>query len=150
MPNSDNSPDSSAQSTPDYVQIVRFLLEPLIEDPQSLKVDCEQLSSGDKVWVRVAFEQEDKGTVFGRGGRNIQAIETVLNTSAVDAKQQIHLDVFGNVREESSSSRGRSSDSNFSRGGRGGDSRRTRSSAAGRPHTKKPSPQLRSQSQSDG
>jgi len=150
MPNSDNSPDSSAQSTPDYGQIVRFLLEPLIDDPESLKVDCEQLSSGDKVWVRVAFEQEDKGKVFGRGGRNIQAIETVLNTSAVDAKQQIHLDVFGNVREDNSSSRGRSSDSNFSRGGRGGDSRRTRSSAAGRPHTKKPSPQLRSQSQSDG
>lgn len=148
MPNSDNSPDSSAQSTPDYVQIVRFLLEPLIDDPESLKVDCEQLNSGDKVWVRVAFEQEDKGKVFGRGGRNIQAIETVLNTSAADTKQQIHLDVFGNVREESS--RDRSGGSNFSRGGRGGDSRRTRSSAAGRPHTKKPSPQLRSQSQSDG
>ncbi|NJN73419.1 MAG: KH domain-containing protein [Limnothrix sp. RL_2_0] len=147
MPNSDNSPDSSAQSTPDYVQIVRFLLEPLIDDPESLKIDCEQLSSSEKVWVRVAFEQEDKGKVFGRGGRNIQAIETVLNTSAVDAKQQVHLDVFGNVREESSSSRGRSGGSNFSRGGgRGRDSRRTRSSAAGRPHTKKPSPQLRSQS----
>ena len=143
MPNSDNLPSSSAQSAPDYVQIVRFLLEPLIDDPESLKVDCEQLSSCDKVWVRVAFEQEDKGKVFGRGGRNIQAIETVLNTSAVDAKQQIHLDVFGNVREEVSSSRGRSGGSNFSRGG---DSRRTRSSAAGRPHTKKPSPQLRSQS----
>ncbi|MGB2926507.1 MAG: KH domain-containing protein [Limnothrix sp.] len=142
MPNSDSSPSTSDQSAPDYGAIVRFLLEPLIDEPSSLKVDCEQLSSRDKIWMRVAFEQEDKGKVFGRGGRNIKAIQTVLNSSAMEANQQIHLDVHGNVNEEAAGSRGRSS---FSRGDRGGDGRRSRSSSNNRPHTKKPSPQLRSQ-----
>lgn len=124
----------------DYGKIVRFLFEPLVDDPASLRVDCEQLSSSDKVWVRIAFEQEDKGTVFGRGGRNLKAIQTVLNTSAIEFNQTVYLDVYGSAREESSNSRGRSSVSS----GRGGEMRRTRSSASSRPRAKKPSPQLRS------
>jgi predicted RNA-binding protein YlqC (UPF0109 family) len=126
---------------PDYGKIVRFLFEPLVDDPASLRIDCEKLSSSDKVWVRIAFEQEDKGIVFGRGGRNLKAIQTVLNTSAVDLNQQVYLDVYGSVREEPSSSRGRSTSTSS---GRGGEMRRTRSSASSRPRAKKPSPQLRS------
>ena len=83
-----NSSDSAAQLTPDYGKIVKFLLEPLVDDPASLKVDCEKLNSSEKIWVRVAFEQEDKGKVFGRGGRNLKAIQTVLNTSAIAAVRE--------------------------------------------------------------
>lgn len=141
MPNSDNLSSVSMPSAPDYGKLVRFLLEPLLENPQSLTVDCEHLSSTEKVWVRVAFEQEDKGKVFGRGGRNLKAIEVVLNTSAIDANQQIYLDVYGNTESSSSSRNG--DRSGFSRG-QGGDfsSRRTRTSH--RPRAPKPAPQLRS------
>jgi hypothetical protein len=47
------------------------------------------------VWIRVAFEGEDKGKAYGRGGRNIQAIRAVLEASARSVGQSIHLDVFG-------------------------------------------------------
>lgn len=139
MPNS----DSTAQPTPDYSKIVRFLLEPLVDNPESVKVDCEKLSSSDKVWVRVAFEQEDKGSVFGRGGRNLKAIQTVLNISASEAKHQVYLDVYGSSRDDHSSSRGgRSGGSRGRNDNRRGGGR----SSSRRPRSRKPSPQLRSDS----
>lgn len=140
MPNS----DATAQSTPNYSKIVRFLLEPLVDNPDSVKIDCEKLSSSDKVWVRVAFEQEDKGAVFGRGGRNLKAIQTVLNISATEANHQVYLDVYGSSRDDHSSGRGgRPGGSRGRSGGRPGGSR---SRSGGRPRTRKPSPQLRSDS----
>lgn len=86
-------PDSS--TTPDYVSIVKFLLEPFLESPASLKVDCEVLPRNSRVLVRVAFDGEDRGRVYGRGGRNIQAIRTVLQGIALSSGYSLHLDVFG-------------------------------------------------------
>lgn len=86
-------PDSAA--TPDYVGVVKFLLEPFLESPASLRVDCEVLPRNSRVLVRVAFDGEDRGRVYGRGGRNIQAIRTVLQGIARTAGYSLHLDVFG-------------------------------------------------------
>lgn len=43
----------------------------------------------------MAFEDPEKGRVFGRGGRNIQAIRTVLEAAAGTAGQSIYLDIYG-------------------------------------------------------
>lgn len=80
---------------PDYGSVVRFLIEPLLEDSSGLKIDCEMSSNSARVWVRVAFAGEERGRVFGRGGRNIQAIRTVLQATAAVAGQTAHLDVYG-------------------------------------------------------
>lgn len=87
---------SSAIAAPDYTKLIKFLVEPFLESPAALKVDCEISPRTSKVLVRVAFEGEDKGRVFGRGGRNIQAIRTVLQAIAQSSGHTIHLDVFGN------------------------------------------------------
>ncbi|WP_225886413.1 KH domain-containing protein [Leptolyngbya sp. PCC 6406] len=84
-----------APSPPDYPAMVRFLMEPFLEVTDSLKIDCETAANASKVWVRVAFEGDDRGRVFGRGGRNIQAIRTVLRATAAIAGQVAHLDVYG-------------------------------------------------------
>jgi predicted RNA-binding protein YlqC (UPF0109 family) len=57
-------------------------------------LDCEILNTA-RVWIRVAFEGEDKGRVFGRGGRNIQAIRTVLAAAAANAGHSVYLDIYG-------------------------------------------------------
>ncbi|MGA1625545.1 MAG: KH domain-containing protein [Prochlorothrix sp.] len=80
---------------PDYTALVRFLLEPLVESPSSLKVDCEILGQGSRVFIRVAFDGEDKGKVLGRGGRNLKAIQTVLQSVGTLAQQTVNIDVFG-------------------------------------------------------
>jgi len=43
----------------------------------------------------MAFEGEDKGRVFGRGGRNIQAVRLVLQAVAQAFGDSAHLEVFG-------------------------------------------------------
>lgn len=82
------------QTSPDYSGLVNLLMKPLLESPQSLHIDCEYSVGGQRIWIRVAFEGEDKGRVFGRGGRNVQAIRTVLNSAANLAGQSVYLDIY--------------------------------------------------------
>jgi uncharacterized protein len=59
-------------------------------------VDCEYTIDRRRVWIRVAVATADQGSAFGRGGRNIQAIRTVVQAAAATVGQSIHLDVYGN------------------------------------------------------
>lgn len=80
---------------PDYAQLVRFLMEPLLDSPESLSVNCEFVNQGKRVWVRVAFDPADRGRLFGRGGRNIQAIRTVLKAATPGSDCSVYLDIYG-------------------------------------------------------
>ena len=80
---------------PDYSGLVRFLIEPFLESADSLKIDCETSENAARVWIRVAFEGEDKGRVFGRGGRNIQSIRTVIAAAAALSGHSVYLDIYG-------------------------------------------------------
>lgn len=82
-------------ASPDYVRLVNFLVQPFLESPQSLSVDCEISHILKRVWIRIAFDSSDKGKVFGRGGRNIQAIRTVIAAAAETAGQSVYLDIYG-------------------------------------------------------
>jgi predicted RNA-binding protein YlqC (UPF0109 family) len=88
------TPSSLQEASPDYVGLVRFLVAPFLESPASLSVDCEKSASKGRVWIRLAFEGADKGRVFGRGGRNIQAIRMVIQAVALAAGQSAHLDIY--------------------------------------------------------
>ncbi|MBE9128281.1 MULTISPECIES: KH domain-containing protein [unclassified Coleofasciculus] len=101
-------PENARYTEPNYVDLVRFLIQPFLESPSSLSVDCEKSHGNERVWIRVAFEGEDKGRVFGRGGRNIQAIRTVIQGVAQAANQFAHLDIYdgsagGSSRRETAS-----------------------------------------------
>ncbi len=80
---------------PNYIELVRFLVTPFLEFPESLTVDCETYSSQHKVLVRLAFAGSDKGRVFGRGGRTLHAIRAVVEASAKLAGQRVYLEVYG-------------------------------------------------------
>lgn len=87
-------------AVPDYNELVRYLVQPFLESPNCLSVDCEISPSTAKVWIRVAFEGEDKGRVFGRGGRNIQAIRTVIGAVASLVGHSVYLDIYGSHANE--------------------------------------------------
>lgn len=84
-------PTSTTQT--DYPVLVRFLVEPFLEGSDTLSVDCEANASG-KVWIRLAFSGTDKGRVFGRGGRTIQAIRTVLEMAGKAVNQSVYVEIF--------------------------------------------------------
>jgi uncharacterized protein len=95
MPRTTTLSTHNTSASPDYVGLAKFLLKPFLDEPDSLLIDCEQLTSKPKIWLRVSFEGTDRGKVFGRGGRNIHAIRTVLETAAIAAGQALYLDIYG-------------------------------------------------------
>ncbi len=99
-----NQGTQSPTTSPDYVGLVRFLIEPFLESPESLSVDCEISHALNKVWIRIAFESTDKGKVFGRGGRNIQAIRTVVAAAAKTVGQSVYLDIYGSTTDREGTS----------------------------------------------
>ncbi len=103
MPKPNSWSNSSNPTGPDYLGLVEFLVEPLLESPDSLSVDCEQVNNNQRVWIRLAFEGSDKGRIFGRGGRNLQAIRTVLQVAATAAGQSLYLDIY-DIQSENSRS----------------------------------------------
>jgi uncharacterized protein len=80
--------------SPDFVELARFLLGPLVDGADQLHLDCEVLAGGKKLCLRAAIDGSDRGRVLGRGGRNIQAIRTVLQAAALPG-QTVHLEIFG-------------------------------------------------------
>ncbi|HEY9862656.1 MAG TPA: KH domain-containing protein [Candidatus Obscuribacterales bacterium] len=84
------------QSSPSYDELVRFLVKPFLAFPESIKVDCERFSGLRRTWIRLAVEAEDKGRVYGRGGRNIQAIRMVLTALATSSGETVYLDIYNN------------------------------------------------------
>jgi uncharacterized protein len=103
---------TQSSNLPDYEQLVKFLFQPFLSEPAAIGVDCEYTVDSHRVWIRVAVATPDRDTAFGRGGRNIQAIRTVLQAAATAVGQSIHLDVYGN---NSSSRHSDSADSGESR-----------------------------------
>jgi uncharacterized protein len=102
VPETTPPPPIASSHSPDYVELVRFLVQPFLESPDSLRIDCEVSPRTSRVLIRLAFDGEDKGRVFGRGGRNIQAIRTVLQAIAQSAGQVAHLEVFGSSPDRES------------------------------------------------
>lgn len=93
---------------PDYIALTKFLVEPLLDHPDALRVDCETNVKGDRIWVRLAFAPEDKGRAFGRGGRTIQAIRALVSAAAQTNGQELRFDVFDPNPSDKSSDRDRS------------------------------------------
>ncbi|MEM9090719.1 MAG: KH domain-containing protein [Cyanobacteria bacterium P01_F01_bin.53] len=135
-----SSPDQETAPKTDFEALARFLMEPFLDKPEALKFHVETLAGGKKLWLRAAFDEaEDKGRIFGRGGRNINAMRTVITAAAKPADMRVNLSVFGEPEAERSDRGGRSGGrpSGGSRG-RGRDNRPPRASTNPAPPKKKP------------
>ena len=100
MTSESNPSDSIALSSDqgvsvDYPEVIRFLVGPFLDSPDSLRIHCETNPRNGRVLIRLAIEGEDKGKVFGRGGRNIQAVRTTLQAVSTAMNQKVYLEVFG-------------------------------------------------------
>ncbi|MDB9315676.1 KH domain-containing protein [Spirulina sp. CS-785/01] len=83
------------KTRPNYEELVRFLVQPLLDEPDSLSIDSETSKGNQRVLIRLAFKGTEQGRVFGRGGRNIEAVRTVLEAAAIAAGQSVRLEIFG-------------------------------------------------------
>ena len=86
---------------PNYTELVKFLLRPFVGKLDALKVDCETFRKNQRVWIRLALDDEDKGRILGRGGRNLQTIRTALSTAGSQVNQLVFLEIY--TKESSTS-----------------------------------------------
>jgi uncharacterized protein len=93
-------------NTPDYKVLAGFLLEPILEQREALRINCETNSSGTRTWLRVAFDPQDKGRVLGKNGRTIQSVRNVLALAAKFVGQSVHLEVYDSAPEQINSGYG--------------------------------------------
>ncbi|MEO0408787.1 MAG: KH domain-containing protein [Cyanobacteria bacterium P01_A01_bin.135] len=133
-PPGDSSPSAAQDAAVDYAQLVTFLVEPFLTSADSLRLDSEVSPRTGRILLRLAIEGEDKGKVFGRGGRNLQAIRSVLDVAAQLVGATVHLEVFGLSAEREGNRHG---------GGRREGNRREGRDRADHPPTPRPRPKPR-------
>ncbi len=101
MPNSLMRPTAAFPPRPQYAELISYIIKPLLDNPTEMKIDCEQVNQNRRVWIRLSFDDTDKGRVFGRGGRNLQAVRTVIGMAAAMTGQTVHLDIHNSEEMDS-------------------------------------------------
>lgn len=73
------------------VELVTFIAQNLVDDPESLSVTAQREGRSLKVEIRCA--PDDAGRIIGRGGRVINSIRT-LARAAVDGRQHVEVQLI--------------------------------------------------------
>jgi predicted RNA-binding protein YlqC (UPF0109 family) len=86
----------STVSSPNYVELARFLLTPLLAAPDQMKLDPEYSQGKTRVLIRVALDEaENLEQVLGRNNRNLKAINQTMMGLAQATGHQARLEIFG-------------------------------------------------------
>jgi len=59
-------------------KLVEYIVKELVDNKDAVKV--EQLEQGDTVVIKVTTDADELGRVVGKGGRNAQAIRTIIRS----------------------------------------------------------------------
>jgi predicted RNA-binding protein YlqC (UPF0109 family) len=81
---------TDAVSAPVAVNVLRYLVQALVDDPDSVGVDAHEGRRG-HVLLEVRTGPGDMGRVIGRRGRTAQSIRAVVRAAA--AKDGVEVDV---------------------------------------------------------
>ncbi len=71
--------------------LVEFLTESLVEDPDAVKV--EEVATGRVTVFEVSVAEGDVGKIIGRQGKVIRAIRTVVKAAATRQGTRVDVDV---------------------------------------------------------
>ena len=75
-----------------YKELVEFIVQHLVTQPDTVEVDCKEEDGGNKVLIRVAHE--DVGRVIGKRGATINAIRLLAKAAAVKAGERVDVDII--------------------------------------------------------
>lgn len=84
-------PDETSEPVESLRELVVYLIENLVEDPQQVSVVAEQ--RGSVVQVQVRLPEAELGRVIGRGGRIAKAIRTALMIAGSRHHLRVSLDI---------------------------------------------------------
>lgn len=80
-----------ANLTTDLAELVRVMVEPLVDNKEQLEVTQSVDETGD-VYIEISVDPEDTGKVIGRQGRVIKSLRTLARAAGSRAGAR-HVDV---------------------------------------------------------
>ena len=76
----------------DPTELLEYLAEGLVDDPEQVEVERFEESDGSIV-LELAVGPDDYGKVIGRGGRTAQALRTVIGAAAASGGRRVIVDI---------------------------------------------------------
>ncbi len=75
----------------DYPDLVSYIVRAIVTRPDAVKVAFVE---GDRTnRVEVSLDPQDVGKVIGRGGRNIDAIRSVVRAAALKNRDRVTVEI---------------------------------------------------------
>lgn len=77
-----------------YVSLTERLIKALVSDPETISVKEFPSDDENKVMIEVLVSESDLPRVIGKGGKNINAVRTILKaSSSLHDRKYINLNV---------------------------------------------------------
>ena len=73
-------------------QLLEYLARGLVDHPEAVRV-TEVVEDDGSVVLELSVDDEDYGSVIGRGGRTAAALRTVVKAAAVKDRRRVFVDV---------------------------------------------------------
>jgi predicted RNA-binding protein YlqC (UPF0109 family) len=73
-------------------ELLEYLARGLVEHPDEVRVTEVQEDDGTVV-LELSVNQDEYGSVIGRGGRTASALRTVLKAAAVKEQRRVFVDI---------------------------------------------------------
>ena len=72
-------------------QMIEYIARALASNPDAVSVTEED--DGDRIYLRLSVDDQDKGKVIGRDGRVAQSMRSLLRVAAVKADTRVSLEI---------------------------------------------------------
>lgn len=83
--------DAADQATESLRDLVTYLVNNLVDEPESVEIEVER--RGSSVHIQLRLPEGELGKVIGRGGRIAKAIRTVLLVAGSRHHLRVSLDI---------------------------------------------------------
>src|SRR5258708_4264861 len=82
----------------DYVDLVEYIVKNIVDHPDAVVGEAVQ-GRGRSEPVEIRLDAGDVGRVIGKGGRNIEAIRSLVKASAIKEHQRVNVEVIAEDEE---------------------------------------------------
>ena len=72
-------------------EMIEYIARALASNPDAVSVTEED--DGDRIYLRLSVDDQDKGKVMGREGRVAQSMRSLLRVAAVKADTRVSLEI---------------------------------------------------------
>jgi predicted RNA-binding protein YlqC (UPF0109 family) len=84
--------------TVDYVDLVEFIVKNIVDHPEAVVVEAVE-GRGRSETLEIRLDPGDVGRVIGKGGRNIEAIRSLVKASAIKEHHRVNVEVIADEDE---------------------------------------------------